>query len=170
MKAITPTGQTLKTRSFLIGEFWHPNTWVVQNETEFPFNPNFTEKHSDEISERPMRSDIVVNGPGEYVIVIDGNYSNLQHNFYGDLYMSYLRQYEVYGAAERRLDVRLVTEDAPFGNIKRNAGSTKVTYGPLKPVIITGLSGSCGVPEYACGNYYGHQVLVVPDDYINVEQ
>lgn len=71
--------------------------------------------------------------------------------------------------ADRRLDVRLVTEDAPFGYIKRNAGSTKVTYGPLKPVIITGLSGSCGVPQYAWANYYGHQTIIVPTDYIKLE-
>lgn len=169
LKAQTPTGQTLKVRSFLIGEFWNPNIWVVQNGTNFPFNPNFTKKYSDAISEHPMDSNLTANGPGEYIITIGGNYSGLQHNFYADLYMSYLRQYEEYGMADRRLDVRLVTEDAPFGSIKRNAGSTKVTYGPLKPVIITGLSGSCGVPQSAWANYYGHQTIIVPTDYIKLE-
>ena len=32
-----------------------------------------------------------------------------------------------------------------------------------------GLSGSCGVPEYAYANYYGHETVVVPEDAIRVE-
>ena len=168
MKAVTPSGQILKIRRFLVDEYWRPGMWAAQDGTEFPFSPKFFEKRHDKISERPMESRIVSNGPGEYVITIGGSLT-LQHNFYAELYMSYLRQYEELLHTERRLDVRLVTEDAPFDYIMRNAGSSNVTYGPLRPVIIMGLSGSCGVPEYAYANYYGHETVVVPEDAIRVE-
>lgn len=168
MKAVTPGGQILKVRRFLINEFWHPNMWVAQDDFEFYYTPVFFEKQRDIIYETPLDSPKAHEDSGEYIIMI-GRDLVMRHNFYADLYMSYHRQYEEFGLGERRMDVRYATEAEPFSCIEIAAGSEQVAYGPLKPMRILNVSGECGVPNYAYANYYGHAVVIIPDDSISIE-